>query len=67
MNKSTKVLMMFTVVALLIIVAVYFYKRNKQTSNTPPRTQPSATESTPTAPASTGSDSAARYIRVTSY
>lgn len=60
MNKSTKVLMMFTVVALLIIVAVYFYKRNKQTSNTPPRTQP-------TAPASTGSDSAARYIRVTSY
>lgn len=62
MNKSTKVLMMFTVVALLIIVAVYFYKRNKQTSNTPPRTQPSAT-----APASTGSDSAARYIRVTSY
>lgn len=67
MSKNAKVLMMFTVVVLGVMVAVYFYRRSKQVNTPSASAQPSASTSTPTATASPGGESAARYIRVTSY
>lgn len=66
MSKNAKVLMMFTVVVLVVMVAVYFYRRSKRVNTPSAPAQPSPAGSTPE-PATPPTNSAARFIRVTSY
>lgn len=64
MSKNAKVLMMFTVVVLVLMVAVYFYRKNKNQTSAPALPSGTGASNAPVAPPA---DSAARYIRVTSY
>ncbi|HNU47955.1 MAG TPA: hypothetical protein PKM40_03935 [Bacteroidia bacterium] len=62
MSNKAKTLMLFTLLALAALAAVYFYRKNKTS-------EPALTSGTgaSNAPAAPPADSAARYIRVTSY